>query len=61
MWTVELFVSDKIIPLSEDKMYFNSDNWEEYLSVFRDIFQTFCSTDPDRFPTGEVNSGFFVE
>ena len=34
-------------------MYFNRDNWEDYLAAFRETFQTFCSTDPDRFPIGE--------
>jgi hypothetical protein len=45
--------TDKRRTLSQDKMYFNSDNWDEYLAAFRQNFQTFCSTDPERFPTGK--------
>ena len=50
---VGIFFSDNSRTLSQDKMYFNSDNLDEYLAAFRQNFQTFCSTDPDIFPKGK--------
>eukprot|EP00092_Neocalanus_flemingeri_P031144 GFUD01033831.1.p1 GENE.GFUD01033831.1~~GFUD01033831.1.p1 ORF type:complete len:217 (-),score=54.11 GFUD01033831.1:61-711(-) len=42
-------------------MSFHGDNWDGYLTAFREHFQMFSSTDPDRFPTdARTGEGYWL-